>query len=1240
MAKFCGKCGTKLDEVTGLCPNCDADKRNRQTETPEEVENPKPKQDTDSEPKKSLSKKETKKKCRADKKDKQIQRKAAKKEKWEAMTVWQKVRRFFLKLLVKLFVLTILVASIVGTMMYLGKVDISIIFSILEKIGLENKNSVTVFENGDRVSTPGYEHIDYDAETNILYFNNQLIVYTFTDLKQEDAERLAELIGGEIVGDISGSINALQIQVDSSTLDELELMADKLMEYEEVLYAGYEYPMQLLPADVDSNPWSEDYNHPEVSRGNESDPSGNDWWAEVIGAYTAWNYSDKCQNIKVGILDDGFDSDHEDLKENITFLPNYTKNSEENHGTHVAGIIGAKNNAVGIRGIADSAEMVCVDWSPTGSISYLTTAEYIEIIKQMVDADVKIINNSWGNPFKSEYQFMLSLYWDEEGSFEKIDNRYILLRDRENKSIKYEFTGDSKDNVQFFINQNKVTYENFIKKVQSGYWIRLVTENSKVKEIYYINDGYIREQIAVKFTGAYDSYVDYCEVVSQRTGLECILMMAELMLNGKEDFLIVEAAGNSGVDAHYSGYFCAIEDEIYNNLSASAREKLAQKGINYNSIDERILIVGAVENKYDKKSYRMSQYSNFGGNVDICAPGGKGGDKPGDNPGENIFSTLTDNNYGELGGTSMAAPMVAGSAAFIWSLEPTLSAPEIRNILLTNTTSQAYGVGDRKVYSYPMLNIGAAAKAVMDHQIEQFDLPPGVVEFNGHYYYLYEKEDVTDWDTAQKYCETQGGYLATITSAEEDAFLYSYIINSGYHSAIFGLTDQEKVDNWCWVTGEEFSYQNWHTGEPNHQGGYEHYGMYYEKYTDGTWNDGDFGANTINGGIAFICEWGEYSVASNDISIQEPIRTTSDEREIVLVLDTSGSMSGTPMEETKEASAKFIETVLEEDAGIGIVTYDNSAKRAFDFSVSKGALESIITAIYEGGGTNIEAGLREAQGMLDEGNAKKKILVLMSDGEPNDGRVGEALIEFADEIKDEDIIIYTLGFFENLEGNKSSAQALMEAIASDGCHYEVASADDLVFFFEDIADQINGQKYIYIRIACPVDVTVTHNGEMLCSAEDDLNLRTDFGTLTFEENENVTDANEDDRIKVLRLKEGADYDVQIVGTGYGIMDYTIGFMDENGDYSDFRRFEDIKITRKTSIDTIATVSEESILNIDEDGDGKYDLKLRADENGYGEEVEEPILKYIIFSSGVLLALLTFILIVQKKRKNKKAKENS
>lgn len=506
-------------------------------------------------------------------------------------------------------------------------------------------------------------------------------------------------------------------------------------------------------------------------------------------------------------------------------------------------------------------------------------------------------------------------------------------------------------------------------------------------------------------------------------------------------------------------------------------------------------------------------------------------------------------------------------------------------------------------------------------------VPADAVEFNGHYYYLYNLDTVTTWEEAKEYCESQGGYLATITSAEEDAFLYSYLTDAGYSSAMFGLTDQEQPDNWYWVTGEKLSYQNWRSGEPNHQGGYEHYGMYYKKNTDGTWNDGS------GKGGPFICEWGEYQV-DPDNQPQEPIRTTSDERDIILVLDTSGSMSGTPMEETKKAATKFVNTILEEDASIGIVTYEDSANRLSDFSIDKEYLTGKVANISDGGGTNIESGLAEAKSMLDSSNAKKKIIVLMSDGEPNEGKEGEDLIAYADDIKNDDILIYTLGFFENMSGGKSSAQYLMEQLASDGCHYEVASADDLVFFFEDMADQINGQKYIYVRIACPVDVSVTYNGETLSSAENALNVRTDFGTLTFEDNENATSDDEDDRIKVLRLKEGADYDVQIVGTGRGMMDYTIGFMDENGDYNDFRRFENVKITKQTMIDTVAAVSDESVLNIDENGDGKYDTKLRAEENGYGEEVKTPVWIYVGIAGGVVL-LVIIVLSVVKVRKSKK-----
>ncbi len=358
-------------------------------------------------------------------------------------------------------------------------------------------------------------------------------------------------------------------------------------------------------------------------------------------------------------------------------------------------------------------------------------------------------------------------------------------------------------------------------------------------------------------------------------------------------------------------------------------------------------------------------------------------------------------------------------------------------------------------------------------------------------------------------------------------------------------------------------------------------------------------------------------------------RETSDERDIVLVLDISSSMSGTPMNETKKAASKFISTILKEDASIGIVVYNEEAKVLSDFSKNEQNLTSVISEIRDSGVTNIDDGLTKANALLQNSNAEKKIIVLMSDGMPNRGRQGDELISFADSIKDSGTYIYTLGFFSNSGSSKSAAQKLMEDIASEGCHYEVASADDLVFFFGDIADQINGQKFIYVRIACPVDVTVSYGKETLSSSEKDFNNRTSFGALSLEDIENS-----DDKVKTLRLKDGIDYDIKIEGTGRGKMDYTIGYMDDNGDYSDMRNFRNIDITRRTVIDTSTKQSGKTILNVDEDGDGRYDMKFRAGANEYGELVDYTYLIYI----AVGFLSLSFILLCYIKYRSSKRKK--
>ena len=97
---------------------------------------------------------------------------------------------------------------------------------------------------------------------------------------------------------------------------------------------------------------------------------------------------------------------------------------------------------------------------------------------------------------------------------------------------------------------------------------------------------------------------------------------------------------------------------------------------------------------------------------------------------------------------------------------------------------------------------------------------------NGHYY-AYAHYNVS-WSNANEIAETLGGYLVTITSAEENQFISELIESDG--SAWIGLfqgpAGNEPDEGWQWVTGEPLSYTEWNGGEPNqYQGAEEDYAV-------------------------------------------------------------------------------------------------------------------------------------------------------------------------------------------------------------------------------------------------------------------------------------------------------------------------------------------------------------------------------------------------------------------------------
>ena len=58
------------------------------------------------------------------------------------------------------------------------------------------------------------------------------------------------------------------------------------------------------------------------------------------------------------------------------------------------------------------------------------------------------------------------------------------------------------------------------------------------------------------------------------------------------------------------------------------------------------------------------------------------------------------------------------------------------------------------------------------------------------------------------------------------------------------------------------------------------------------------------------------------------------------------------------------------------------------------------------------------------------------------------------------------------------------------------------------------------------------------------------------------------------------------------------------------------------------------MNIDEDGDGKYDVKLQAGKNGYGEEIHSNIIIYagIAAGAGIILVVSGVVILHARKRK--------
>ena len=611
-----------------------------------------------------------------------------------------------------------------------------------DKEPAEGDGASVTLEDGSVVFVPGADDIVLDQSSGIRYIRGMILAYTTASPDEALQNKLAGEVGGRIMGVQNGLVPLVEIRTDAADYEELLELCEKLATLPEVTFADPEVELEIGLETVntleeDPTPWSDDGNM--ISdKGDENHPGGNDWWAEVIHAYSAWEATPRLlEPIPVGIIDNGLDADHPEFS-GRAFVINLneifdTKEDEKkqiSHGTFVTGIAAASgSNNLGIRGLADRSDIYFMDnynknyyTYLQGSTTLMTYTSYPSMVSSnfsyMHHQGVRVVNHSFGSN--------------------------TILTPEEYRTV-------SSDEY---------------------------TENQQVK------DG----------ISVYDNYEDYYsgQILIGKASAKWLLnyMLMEL-INGYDKFLYIQSAGNGSmiggvpVSSDLNLYFCSITEDMFNDqvlqlkngaeLTSEQQERLEK--LKWDDVRDHYMIVGgAASEQRSETEYAPYKNGNAGTNIDICAPAV-------DVFGINAVQADTDKQYITETGTSVAAPMVSGAATLLWSVAPELPASEIKKILTECTDKK---VTDPFDCEHPLLNVGLAVEYtryymfVRDIMIPKYGLQKGA-------------QDGTPQTSQESWLKPEGivtawiGDMDSLTGSEMVVFRFEKDPDSDYSNRLYNL---------------------------------------------------------------------------------------------------------------------------------------------------------------------------------------------------------------------------------------------------------------------------------------------------------------------------------------------------------------------------------------------------------------------------------------------------------------------
>jgi Mg-chelatase subunit ChlD len=203
-----------------------------------------------------------------------------------------------------------------------------------------------------------------------------------------------------------------------------------------------------------------------------------------------------------------------------------------------------------------------------------------------------------------------------------------------------------------------------------------------------------------------------------------------------------------------------------------------------------------------------------------------------------------------------------------------------------------------------------------------------------------------------------------------------------------------------------------------------------------------------------------------------PVRMDAEKRRdeaevaMALVIDRSGSMTGLPLEMAKQAAKATADTLSADDL-LEIIAFDSQPTRIVRMTPAKhrARIQNDISRIQAGGGTEIFPALDSAYQALSTTRAKKKHVVLLTDGQaPQTG-----IRDLVQAMAAENITVTTVGLGGGVDEN------LLRTISDvgGGRFYKVADPQSLPRIFTRETEMVSRsaavEEYFQPRVSSPAD---------------------------------------------------------------------------------------------------------------------------------------------------------------------------